>query len=54
MPIELDSEEASLIKELLEAALAEIKAEIHHTETSRFRKMLHEKQDRIRALLERL
>jgi len=54
MPIEVTDEEASLLKELLESALGEIKAEIRHTETSAFRKILREKEGKIRALLERL
>jgi hypothetical protein len=54
MPIELTAEETLLLKELLEGALGEIKAEIRHTETSSFRQALHAKEDSIRALLERL
>jgi hypothetical protein len=54
MAIELTDEEAKLVKELLEGALGEIKAEIRHTDTSSFRQALHEKEDHIRALLERL
>jgi Mn-containing catalase len=54
MPIELTDEEASLVKELLGGALGEIKAEIRHTETDSFRRALHEKEEQIRALLERL
>jgi hypothetical protein len=54
MPVELNEEEVVLVKELLEGALGEIKAEIRHTETSAFRKMLHEKEDKIREVLSRL
>ena len=54
MAIELSEEESSLVKELLQGALGEIKAEIHHTETSAFRDTLREKESRIRALLDRL
>ena len=54
MPIELTDKEAAMIKELLASALGEIKAEIRHTDTSDFRKALHEKEDLIRALLERM
>jgi hypothetical protein len=54
MPIEITDDEAKLVKELLKAALGEIKAEIRHTETDRFRGELREREDRIRTLLERL
>jgi hypothetical protein len=54
MPIELSEDEVRLLKELLQSALGEIKAEIRHTETSSFRKTLHEKEDVMRALLDRL
>lgn len=54
MPIELTEEETLLLKELLESALGEIKAEIRHTETNSFRRALHEKENRMRELLERL
>ena len=54
MPVQLTVEEEILLKELLEGALGEIKAEIRHTETSEFRKALHKKEETIRELLERL
>ena len=54
MPVEISDEESALVKELLAAAMGELKAEIRHTETSEFRKALREKEDRIRELLERL
>ena len=54
MSIELTAEESQMLKELLQAALGDLKVEVRHTETSAFRKSLHEKEDRIRALLERL
>jgi len=54
MSVQLTEEDAALIKELLESALSEIKAEIRHTETSQFRKALHDKEDKIRDLLQRL
>jgi hypothetical protein len=54
VPIQLSAEEAALLKELLQSALGEIKVEIRHTETSAFRKTLHEKEDKIRELLARL
>jgi hypothetical protein len=54
MPIEITDAEATMLKELLESALGEIKAEIRHTETNRFRRQLRDKEDQIRALLERL
>jgi len=51
MPIELTEDEAVLVKELLEGALGELKAEIRHTEMSAFRKTLREREAQIRALL---
>jgi len=54
MPVQLTDEESILLKELLASALGEIKAEIRHTETSKFRQALHEKEDKIRDLLARL
>ena len=54
MSVQLTVEEAILLKELLESALGEIKAEIRHTQTSAFRTALHEKEEKIRELLERL
>ena len=54
MSVELTQEETALLKELLESALGEIKAEVRHTDTSDFRRNLREKEDRIRQLLDRL
>jgi hypothetical protein len=54
MTIELTEDDLLLLKEILESALKEIKAEIRHTETKDFRNDLVAKESRIRGLLERI
>ncbi len=51
---ELSEAEWELVVELLQHERGELPVEIRHTRTSRVREELHQRQDMVRQLLERL
>lgn len=51
---DLDADEVNLLVELLERALRELPAEIHHTRTTAYREQLRRRMDAADRLLARL
>lgn len=52
--IELTEEDAGIVRELLDAKLVDLRREISHTDSPRFRDKLYDVEGAITRLLERL
>ena len=52
MELRLDPHDVTLLRELLDSALRDLRMEITQTDNHRWKKDLHAREDRIRALLE--
>ena len=54
MDLELSKEEFTLLKQVLERYVSNLRMEIAGTENADWRKSMHEDEDRAKAILERL
>jgi hypothetical protein len=54
MHLTLSPDEATELRELLDAALADLRSEIHHTDTPDFRERLHQRERHLQRLRARL
>ena len=54
MQLTLSSEEARELRDLLDAALSDLRSEIHHTDTSDFREELRNRERLLQRLREQL
>lgn len=54
MTVDLNEKEKELLKEVLESYLSDLREEIVKTEDHRWKPILHEKEDMIKRLIEKL
>lgn len=54
MTVELDADEAAVVRELIETRLANLSTEIRHTDSPRIRQDLRDLREILRGLRERL
>ena len=54
MQIELNDAEATVLEELLESVLSEMRSEISHTDDRDFKSQLRERRDTVQSILERI
>ncbi|MFN3395427.1 MAG: hypothetical protein ACK4Z9_01360 [Thermodesulfovibrionales bacterium] len=54
MTLELNEKEKELLREILESYLSDLREEIVKTEDHRWKPILHEREDIIKKLIERL
>lgn len=54
MTVDLNEKEKELLKEVLESYLSDLRVEIVKTEDHRWKPILHEKEDMIKRLIEKL
>lgn len=54
MQLTLSPDEATELRQLLDAALVDLRSEIHHTDTHDFRQALQRREQRLQQLRQRL
>jgi hypothetical protein len=54
LQIHLSTEEALLLREILESYLGDLRGEVHHTDSFEYRDALKHKEDTLKKLLQQL
>lgn len=54
MNVSFDREQVQLVRETLQSALKELRNEIAHTDTNRFRDMLHHREEVLESVIAKI